>query len=98
MLSRPPPMAAITGRRNSPFLGTRPARSPPSADLPVGRDVLGLEKLQQSLVAPLAADPALLDSAEGRRRVGDEPPVQADHARPDRFGDGQPLGQGARVY
>src|SRR5438270_13660495 len=91
-------MAAITGHSSSPCLGTRPADPRRCAFLPVRRDVLGLEKLQQSLVAAFASDTALLDPAERCGRVGDEAAVQADHARLDRLGDCEALGQVARVY
>src|SRR5437667_1925165 len=90
-------MAAITGHSSSPFLGTRPAKPRRFALLPVGRDVLGLEELQQSLVRTLAADTALLDATEGCRRIRDEATVQADHAGLDRLGDRQALGQVARI-
>src|SRR5690606_7956984 len=46
---------------------------------PAQVDVLGLEELGQAVPAPFPPDPALLDSAEGRRRVGEDARVDAHH-------------------
>src|SRR5437879_12904836 len=65
--------------------------------LPVRRDVLGFEELQQPLVRAFAADAALLDPTEGRRRVGDEAAVEPDHPRLDRLRNAKALRQISRV-
>src|SRR5216683_6175937 len=48
--------------------------------LPVDRNVFLLEEFKHALVGAFAADTRLLDSAEGCCRVGNDAPVEPDHA------------------
>src|SRR5271165_1511598 len=48
--------------------------------LPLDRDVLGLGVLKQPVVAAFAAETGLLHATEWRCRVGNDPPVDPDHA------------------
>src|SRR6185312_16237662 len=66
----------------SPSCGIKTSISLPSsrAALPLRRDVLRLEEFGHAFAAALAADAARLDAAEGRRRIGDDAAIEADHA------------------
>src|SRR5215472_6361940 len=56
------------------------------SQLPVDSDVLGLGEFQQPLVRALAPEARLLHSAERRGRIGNDAPVDADHASLERLG------------
>src|ERR1043165_6857546 len=59
----------------------------PGHGSPIHRDVLRLHELQEPLVRALAAEAGLLGAAERRRRIGDKPAVEADHAEVELFGN-----------
>src|SRR3954454_18751449 len=54
---------------------------------PRHRNVLCLQEFHQPLMRALAADAGLLHAAERRRRIGDEPAVEADHTEVEPLGD-----------
>src|ERR1700757_882183 len=64
---------------------------------PRHRHVLRLHELHQALVRALAAEAALLGAAERRRRIGDEPAIEPDHAEVELLGDSHPARQIAGV-
>src|SRR6056297_34031 len=51
-----------------------------SAPLPAGRDVRGFHEFEHAFMPTLAAQAGLLDPAEGRRRIADQPAIEANHA------------------
>src|SRR6478609_8545870 len=59
--------------------GHAPA-GPRCTSVEVDRDVLRVDVLLDPLAPALAAEAGVLDAAERRRSVGDDPLVEADHA------------------
>src|SRR5688500_2381608 len=84
----PPAIGQVEAPAGAATSASRPAKSA-SAALHRNGHVLGLQVLEDALVAALAAEAGLLDAAERRRRVGDHALVEPDHAGLEPFADAQ---------
>src|ERR1700676_575739 len=85
--------ATVPSSTVSPSCGMMTSITDP---LPVDRDVFLLEEFEHAFMGAFAADARLLDPAERRCRIGNDAPIESDHAGLDLLGDMKSLGQIAR--